>query len=208
MSSNPATTTQPNAIGPILELMRSNIADIRSNMADIRKYLANTSLILETVNENQDALGVMHQNPTTPNVWVVSHTSTNWPYEIETRTSTTRIHGAKIQPGTTAAPTRNMVGIYQSAEAAKEAGRKWVWTERDERLDAYRPPPEDQQARLDVWKRDWYEAEYPEEGQELLEDNSNWAFWMRRHDDGEELGVMVQEWVVDHTSYSEGSAIG
>lgn len=189
----------------VLDLMRTNIADMK-------KDLSNASLILETVSENRDFIHRLTStapppaqpqgsNPasTDPTVWVVSYTATNWPWEIETLSSTTPIHGGKTQASTNTAPTRNVVGIYRSAEKAKEAGRNWVRLQRKKRLDAYDPRLQDKQARQNAWMRDWYGAEHP------LQDRNLWALWIHRRDHSEELGVVVQAWAVDHSVFLEGS---
>ena len=152
----------------------------------MKKSLANANLILDTVSENRDALGSINQASIPPTVWVVGYAAINWPYKIETHTSTKPMQGGKIQTGTNIAPTSDTVGIFQSVEAAKEFGKKWVLSQVEQRLDAYDTPLEDEQAKQAA-------AEYPEDEQGLLRSSSNWAFWIHRQDDTEELGVVVRK---------------
>lgn len=197
MSSNPsAANSHSSAMGRVLEVMRSNLLDVSQNLGVVGQNLEAASQILETVSENMDAMDLIDKaSSTKPTVWVVNYTATNWQCEIETPGGTIPLHRGKLPVTTNTPSVPKIVGVYQSEQLAKDAGRIWARKQREHRLDAYDPPLEDERARLDA-SRDWSEAEYPEPGEELPEGGEDWAFWIRRRDDNEELGVVFQEWVV------------
>ena len=93
-------------------------------------------------------------------------------------------------------PTRITLSIYQSKELAKEAGKIWARKQLERRRDASDPALREQPAGPDV-PGDWYEQEYPGARGVVLDGGKGWEFWIRRPDDREELGVAVQEWVVE-----------